>query len=84
MVDVGHECLHAVLDEEAVRKVARYLKGCRVSFPRTGIEHDEICTAYAEMTERGAVHSEAVKQLSMRFERSESQIRRIIKRCGDR
>ncbi len=80
MVDVGSECLHAVLDEETAAKVCRYLKGCRVSFSKHSIEHKEIYQAYIEMVQSGAKNSVAIKSLAAQFEKSERQIYRIVKK----
>ena len=81
MIDVNHEFLCAVLDEETADKVCRYLKGCRVSFNKHDIEHKEIYQAYKHQSGQGAKNSVIVKALSAQFEKSERQIWRIIKKC---
>ena len=80
MVDVGSECLRAVLDEETAEKVCRYLKGCRVTFAEHSIEHKEIYQAYLAMVQSGAKNSAAIKSLAAQFEKSERQIYRIVKK----
>ena len=79
-VDVGSECLRAVLDDETAEKVCRYLKGCRVSFGKHSIEHKEIYQAYIETVQSGTKNSAAIKSLAARFEKSERQIYRIVKK----
>ena len=84
MIDVNHEYLRSVLDEETLDRVCRYLKGCRVSFNKHDIEHREIYKAFVYQSEHGAKNSTIIKDLAAQYEKSERQIWRIIKKYKKR
>ena len=80
MVDVGQDYIYAVLDEETADKVCRYLAGMRVSFNRHSISQKDIYSDYQSMIKQGSSNSCAIKSLASQYEKSETQIYRIIKK----
>jgi len=84
MVDVNQDLIYGVLDEQTADNLCRYLAGCRVSFSKHEIEHKDIYRNYLDLMRVGCVNSEAIRSLAMQFDKSESQIRRIIKKWKKR
>ena len=78
MIDVGHDIITAVLDEESADRLCRYLKGCRVSFGKHDIEHKEMHGTYKQMMMNNIKRSEIVKAIASRYSISERQVRRLV------
>ena len=78
ITDVGIVSLLDILDEEGIRKLCRHFKGCRIYFPKVKSEHDEIRKLYEHMIKNGNEKT-AIKRLSIIFDKSEKQIKRVIR-----
>jgi len=79
MIEATPEYLLNVLDKETALKVWRSLRGVRIYFPKCKSEHDEIRELFKNMT---SDKPESVKTLMYVFDKSESQIRNIIRQQG--
>jgi uncharacterized protein YggU (UPF0235/DUF167 family) len=80
MQDVNYTYIEMVVNKETAIKLATFLKGLRVSFPKTEIEHKEIKREYKELLQMGASNRSIIKQLATKFNKSESTIYRIVKK----
>jgi len=70
-------CKDIGLAPRQIRKILRSLAGIRVYFRKKPTEYEEIKSLYEQMIAVGTSRSEAVKELSRIFEKSESRIREI-------
>ena len=79
MIDVDSELLHTIIDDkELINKIEQFFKGCRVTFKKVRIEHNEILTHYKEL-EKGTLNkTEIVELLAKEHNRSKSQIWKIL------
>jgi len=80
MADLSAASLLTILDEETAAKVWRAFRGDRIYFPKCQSEHAEINTVFDHMTKTGAARESAVKTIAAIYEKSESQVRKIVKR----
>ncbi len=78
MIDVTPEYLLNILDKETAIKVMTHLEGMKIYFPKNLIKHDTIIKDFQYMKKQRHVKHEAIKELSYKYEMSESQIRRIV------
>jgi len=67
------------LKKNQIKEFLRRFAGWRIYFRKKQNEYEEIRALYNQMKKAGMQRSEAVKELSMIFEKSESRIRIIIK-----
>jgi AraC-like DNA-binding protein len=80
MEDVNYTYLEMVVDTETAFKIAIFLKGLRVSFPKAEIEHREIKREYKELIKMRVSNRMIIKRLATKFGKSESSIYRIVKK----
>jgi len=79
IVDITPEYLIPVIGVDMTKELLKQFKGCRIYLPKCKSEHDEIKNIFNSMT---ASHPQKIKQLSEMYEKSESQIRNIVKKQG--
>jgi len=79
IVDITPEYLIPVIGVELTKKLMQQFRGCRIYMPKCKSEHDEIKNIFNSMT---GTHSQKIKQLSQMYDKSESQIRNIVKKQG--
>lgn len=80
MIDINQDYLEGVVDEETFRRLCNHFKGCRISFNTHSIEHREIAEKFNHQVKGGAKQSDIIRALAMHYEKSERQIRRIVKK----
>ena len=78
MTDVTPEYLLNVVDEDTALKIWQHLEGMRMYFPKTAIRHYKIKQDYKKMINNCITNAEAIRQLSIKYDMSQSQTRRII------
>ncbi len=76
---ISYEVLYTLLDEATAQKVCRALKGFTVRFPTKKIEHKDIIGDYAHMRKGGLGAWQAVERLAVMYEKSPTQIWRIVR-----
>jgi len=67
------------LKENQIKEFLKRFAGWRIYFRKKQNEYEEIRTLYKQMRKAGMSKSEAVKKLSLIFNKSESRIRIITK-----
>jgi len=77
IMDITPEYLIPIIGKELTKKLVSEFKGCRIYIPKCLSEHNEIKETYNNMT---ANHTQKIKQLSRMYEKSQSQIRNIVKK----
>jgi len=77
MIDITPEYLLNIVDEATAFKIWEQLEGMRVYFPSKFMQHHHIREDYKQMIERYYQRAEAIKELSYKYEMSQSQIRRV-------
>ena len=78
MIDAAPEYLLNIVDEQTAFKIWEQLEGMRVYFPKNIIKHQNIKRDFKLLIDKFYSKLEAIKELSYRYEMSESQIKRII------
>jgi len=79
IVDITPEYLIPIIGVKLTKELMQKFKGCRIYLPKCKSEHDEIKNIFNSMT---CEHSQKIKQLSRMYDKSESQIRNIVKKQG--
>ncbi len=80
MIEATPEYLLNVVDEETALKIWNYFQGMRIYFSKNSIRDYYIVKDYKVLIDKYYRISEAIKELSCKYEISKDQIRRIIKR----
>lgn len=80
IIDLTPEYLIPIIGVKLTKRVMQECRGCRIYMPKCKSEHDEIKNMFNSMT---CEHSQKIKQLSQMYDKSESQIRNIVKKQGE-
>ena len=77
IMDITPEYLIPVIGVELTKKLMQQFRGCRVYIPKCASEHIAIQEDYKQMN---CTNPQKIKKLSQIYEKSESQIRNIVKK----
>ena len=80
VLEATPEYLLNVVDEDTALKIWNCLQGMRIYFSKATIRNYHIIKDYNAMINKYYARSEAIKELSCKYEISTYQIRRITKR----
>ena len=80
MIEASPEYLLNVVDEETAFKIWEQLEGIRIYFPKNLVKHSHIIEDYKQLIKNYYQRHEAIKELSYKYEMSQSQIRRVTAR----
>ena len=78
MIEATPEYLLNIVDEKIAFKIWEQLEGMRIYFPKGIVKHHNIKKEFKLLIDKYYSKIEAIKELSYRYEMSNSQIRRII------
>ena len=67
------------VDIEIIKNLRRKFKGWRIYFRGKGSEYDDIKSDYEEMLKVGYIKKDAIREISLYYDKSETRIKEIVR-----